>query len=295
MIIGIDMGHTINGANYGSVGILKESEETRSLGNRVINYLKALGHKIVNCSIDQASSNNASLAGRVSKANAQHLDLFVSIHFNKSVKSNAYGSEIFTYNANKLPQAISILENLNKLGFTSATKDKLSRGIKNGAGLYVIKNTKSKAMLIEICFIDYKRDVDLYKSNIDNIAKIIAEGITGQKIQTRIFKADKNSLIATSMQGHIKILQQMYGLTQNGIVTEELINKLPEFNGGESRGTATILQQILMLKGFLSKDTDYPPIGKSVRDATERLKKSTGLPLGGAIANKDVWHKLLEY
>ena len=82
MIYGIDFGHTEKGANYGAVGILKESEETRGVGKLVIKYLKELGHAVVNCTVDHATSNTDSINKRVANANRQYLDMFISLHFN---------------------------------------------------------------------------------------------------------------------------------------------------------------------------------------------------------------------
>ena len=41
MKIGINCGHTISGPGYGAVGIIKESEHTRRIGNALRDQLKA--------------------------------------------------------------------------------------------------------------------------------------------------------------------------------------------------------------------------------------------------------------
>ncbi len=38
----------------------------------------------------------------------------------------------------------------------------VNRGVKDGSELYTIKNTKAKAMLIEVCFCDNREDMVLY-------------------------------------------------------------------------------------------------------------------------------------
>ena len=172
MIIGIDMGHTVSGANTGAVGLIDESVQTRILGNKVISLLKSAGHTVINCSVDFASSNSESINKRVASANKQHLDIFVSIHFNAG---GGQGSEVLTYNGKSLPEAERVLNNLSKIGFRN-------RGIKNGTSprrIGVVNSTKSKSMLIEVCFVDTKSDVDLYKSKIDEVAKAISNGIIG--------------------------------------------------------------------------------------------------------------------
>ncbi|WP_053083303.1 N-acetylmuramoyl-L-alanine amidase [Clostridium cylindrosporum] len=303
MRIGIDMGHTLEGPNSGAVGIIKESEETRRLGKKVIKYLEDLGHNVVNCTVDDAISSNDSLNKRVSKANEEHLDIFVSIHFNQS--SGGYGSEIYTANAKELPQAVKILKDLNALGFTSSTRSELSRGIKDGSGLYVIRNTKSISMLVEVCFVDNPRDVALYKANLDKIAKIVADGIVvgsinkGEKDEmtqdTVRLSACSQNPISLSMVEEIKILQNIVKLNQDGIAREELINKLPELKGGESRGVVTVMQRILIMKKFLSKGSDTGVIGPANKNAINRFKSEVGIPSSNVLVDKLTWRKLLEY
>ncbi|MEF9952252.1 MAG: N-acetylmuramoyl-L-alanine amidase [Clostridium sp.] len=172
MIIGIDMGHTLNSANYGAIGLKKESEETREVGEKVIRYLKCMGHTVVDVTVDYANTKNESLKERVAKANAQYLDLLVSIHFN-AFDSKRHGSEVYTYGGRKLPQAERVLNNLSKLGFKNS-------GIFDGSKLYMLKKSKAPAMLIEVGYIDSPKDMQIYQDDL--VAQAIAEGITGQKI-----------------------------------------------------------------------------------------------------------------
>ncbi|KMT21610.1 N-acetylmuramoyl-L-alanine amidase [Clostridium cylindrosporum] len=297
MIIGIDMGHTLEGSNYGAIGVLKESEETRRLGNKVIKYLNQLGHTVVNCTIDRAASNTESLFKRVSKANAQSLDLFVSIHLNSG---GGCGTEVFTYSGKQHLEAIRVLDKMNSIGF-------VNRGVKDGSSLYVVKNTRAKSMLVEVCFVDNIEDVNLYKDNINSIAKSIAEGITGQIINdieseddemipgTVKLAACSYNPIAKQMVEEIKILQGVMGLSKDGVATEELIKKLPQLIGIEARGVVTVMQRILIMKGFLSKGSDTGIMGPANRDAINKFKISTGIPFGYILINNLTWRKLLEY
>ena len=58
-----------------------------------------------------------------------------------------------------------------KLGFKN-------RGVKDGSNLYVIKNTRCTAILIEVCFVDNKQDADLYnKLGYTKIAQAIYNAI----------------------------------------------------------------------------------------------------------------------
>jgi len=100
------------------------------------------------------------------------VDLFISIHFN-AYNGQAHGTEIFTWGGEQLPEATRVLNDLVGLGY-------VNRGIKDGSNLYVIRNTKAKAMLIELFFID-SVDVELYKKvGAERLANAIVEGITGK-------------------------------------------------------------------------------------------------------------------
>lgn len=166
------MGHTLNPGNYGAIGIKNESEETRNVGNRLIKYLECMGNTVVNVTQDYANTAAESLRKRVEGANAQPLDLFVSLHFN-SFDGKRNGSEVYTYGGRRLPAAVRVLDNLSKLGFKN-------NGIFDGSKLYVIKNTKAPAMLVEIAYIDSPEDMEIYDPDL--VAQALARGITGEEI-----------------------------------------------------------------------------------------------------------------
>ncbi|AWZ48469.1 N-acetylmuramoyl-L-alanine amidase [Clostridiaceae bacterium 14S0207] len=183
MKIGLDAGHCRWGADIGARGCgMKEEEMTRTIANQVSRKLQALGHTVIICNIDKASTLEESLSHRYNTANRNNVDFYVSIHINGG---GGKGSEIFTMYARELPQAKRTLDNLVKLGFTR-------RGIKNamnyngrGGRLSVIRNTHAPAMLVEVCFIDTQSDVNLYKQlGSDKIADAIVKGIVGETIST---------------------------------------------------------------------------------------------------------------
>ena len=77
MIIGLDMGHTLSGAGTGARGYVEETVKNREVGNRLMAMLREKGHTVINCTVDKSSND---LYDRTCKANAQRLDLFVSLH-----------------------------------------------------------------------------------------------------------------------------------------------------------------------------------------------------------------------
>ncbi|GAA0116961.1 N-acetylmuramoyl-L-alanine amidase [Clostridium senegalense] len=187
MRIGVDCGHTkyIGSYDYGAVGVRNESDLTREVGNLVISKLKQLGHTVINCTADNCSSLGDSLGRRVSVANNNNLDFYVSIHFN-CFNSQAHGAEVFTYGGKSYKQANDILNNLVSLGFTN-------RGIKNGSDLYVIRNTNCESMLIEVCFCDNQSDMSIY--NAKSVANAIVSGLTGKSIENNPIKSHRNVVV----------------------------------------------------------------------------------------------------
>ncbi len=171
MRIGVNCGHTVSGyPGCGAVGLIDESKETREVGKRLIEVLKKAGHTVADCTDDYSNSEGNNLEAICRMANAQPLDLFVSIHFNSG---GGKGSEVFTYGGQRHAEAVAACEKLHALGFTD-------RGVKDGSGLYVLRRTNAKAMLVEVCFVDTASDVDLYhKLGAQRVAEAIAEAVTG--------------------------------------------------------------------------------------------------------------------
>lgn len=171
MVIGVNCGHTISGPGYGAVGLIKEAEHTRLVGQALMGLLRSAGVTVIDCTIDQAATQNEYLAAAVALANRQDLDLFISIHFNASAAHTGHGVEVYTYEGRQYQDALDVCANLAELGFAN-------RGVKAGTGLYVIRKTKAKAMLIEVCFCDNQQDVDIYQAaGAQNIANAIFEAL----------------------------------------------------------------------------------------------------------------------
>ena len=172
MKISINCGHTMTGAGYGAVsGKFKESNITRAVGKELIRLLKAKGHTVYDSTVDKASTQNAYLKETVRLVNSKDIDLFISLHCNASGSHSANGVEVYTYKGKKLDQAVHVCYELSLKGFRN-------RGIKDGSNLYVVKNTKAPAMLIELFFLDNVTDQNLYnKIGYKTMARAIVNAI----------------------------------------------------------------------------------------------------------------------
>ena len=137
---------------------------------------------------------------------------------------------------------------------------------------------------------DFKKQLaELGKNN-----KNVGDDIDMIADTVKIF-ASQNSPIKEQMQEQIKALQGVVGLAKDGIATEELVKKLPELKGHETRGCVTIMQNILILKGMLSKGSATGIIGQANRNGINRFKESVGIPLDTPLVDRQTWRKLLEY
>lgn len=167
-------GHSIN--CRGAKGILDEIDVCTPVHNTLKADLQKLGMYGVDCT-STSSSVNGDLSYGVNKNNSNKADYFVSIHAN--VTKGGHGSEIWLYpNASEdiKNKANNILKKLEKLGFKN-------RGIKYSSGLYELRATNNKAMIIELFFLDSEKDVALYrKLGAEKIGHTIAEGMTGKTI-----------------------------------------------------------------------------------------------------------------
>lgn len=163
---------------------LNEVTEDRKITAGVISLLRSAGHTVYDCTDDAGKTSGANLANIVAKCNAHTVDLDVSFHLNAAKEDpgdgKTKGVEVFVHSASSNAKAAAerVCRNIAALGFTN-------RGVKVSTGLYVLRNTKAPAMLIETCFVDDKDDADLYnKVGVDAICKAIAEGILNKTIAT---------------------------------------------------------------------------------------------------------------
>lgn len=104
-------------------------------------------------------------------ANNARSDLFVCIHCNSAPQPNTgTGSEVYVYRmggesadiATKVVDSVGTLMGLR------------SPAVKQGSDLYVLRNTKMPAFLIEVGFIDDTHDAELMNTHVQEIAQLMA-------------------------------------------------------------------------------------------------------------------------
>lgn len=206
MVINVHAGHNPDGkVACGAAGFIKESTEARNVKKLVISKLKKLGNTVYDCTCSNGTSQGDVLAKIVKKCNEHKADLDVSIHFNAG---GGTGTEVLVFNKkdSSVKYAEQICKAIAKLGYKN-------RGVKERTDLYVLKNTKAPALLIECCFVDSKEDTERYEA--ETMAQAIVDGIqskvdtsykvkvTANRLNVRAGAGKKYSISTTIKKGEV--------------------------------------------------------------------------------------------
>ncbi|MBD2364307.1 N-acetylmuramoyl-L-alanine amidase [Anabaena minutissima FACHB-250] len=312
MKYGIDIGHN-SPPDTGARGIKFEDNLNVDVGNRVISKLQALGHEVISCKPDRSTSVQNSLSQRCNKANAARVEVFVSIHFN-AFNGQANGTEVFAASDSGRRIAQPVLNEIVKLGF-------FNRGVKNGSHLFVLRNTNMPAILVECCFIDSQKDMNLFDA--EATANAIVKGLTGKLPSVPVNSVpDEEQNIDTSVMRLQKSLNRLKITDRNGKVlvennqlnaeTKFAIERFQGIVGIERTGivgetTWSIINQILAKRIIRPNHAGGPVVkyiqyrvgvdadgifGPQTEAAIKRFQRQNGL-LADAIIGPASWQKLI--
>lgn len=280
----------------GSRGIIDELKEDRLVKNAVIKYLNQMGLSVLDVTPpDSTSSSSADLSYGVNKANNWGADLFVSIHFNNaySTYNGALGTEVCVYSEYDI--AGRVVNKMASLGFRN-------RGQKVRTGLYELKHTSMKSMIVEVCFVEATEDVALYKKvGYDYIGKTIAEalvnrssGVTPTPTSTPTPEPVPTPTPQPTSKNHhswIARLQEecnKQGFSNqkvDGIAGPNTLNGSPMVRRG-ARGNIT---KLIQEKLGISADGIF---GANTEVAVKNYQRTNGLSVDG-IVGRNTWRKLL--
>ncbi len=162
----LDPGH--GGSDPGAVGPYgrHEANEVLDMAKRVGSYLIASGATV---SFTRLSNTDTSLANRVSMEKSGNYRYYLSIHRNAG---GGTGVETFYYEGSSSGYNLANAVNSRVAAVTGWR----NRGLKTNS-LYVVRNTRCPAALIELGFVDTEADNAVYDANADAIARAIAEGL----------------------------------------------------------------------------------------------------------------------
>ena len=231
MKFGLDIGHNCP-PDSGAEGIKSENKLTMEVGNKVIAKLENLGHTVIACKPNSARTVNQSLGSRCEKANSNRVDIFVSIHFN-AFNGQANGTEVFAISDAGKKVAQKVLDEIVKLGF-------FNRGVKSGSHLYVLRRTNMPGILIECCFIDSAKDIQLYDG--ETMANAIVAGLTGKVANTSVNpvpNAPVNTVIDEEQNKDKSILRLQKALNRLKITDKNNRTLVEDNSMGQATSSAT--------------------------------------------------------
>lgn len=278
----------------GSRGIIDELKEDRLVKNAVIKYLNQMGVSVLDVTPpDSTSSSSADLSYGVNKANNWGSDLFVSIHFNNaySTYNGALGTEVCVYSEYDI--AGRVVNKMASLGFRN-------RGQKVRTGLYELKHTSMKSMIVEVCFVEATEDVALYKKvGYDYIGKTIAEALVNRSSGVTPTPTPTPEPVPTptpqptskNYHSWIARLQEecnKQGFSNqkvDGIAGPNTLNGSPMVRRG-ARGNIT---KLIQEKLGISADGIF---GANTEVAVKNYQRTNGLSVDG-IVGRNTWRKLL--
>ena len=273
----------------GSSALIDELTEDRFVKNAVIKYLKQLGINVLDVTPpDTTSSSSSDLSYGVNEANNWGADLFVSIHFNNAYSSynGALGTEVCVYS--EYDTAKRVVNKMASLGFKN-------RGQKVRTGLYELRHTSMKSMIVEVCFVEATEDVALYKKlGYDKIGKTIAEAIVNSSTNSTDSTTPEptpSNPPTTNYDSWVARLQEecnKQGFSNqkvDGIAGPNTLNGCPMLKQG-ARGNIT---KLLQEKLGISADGIF---GANTKAAVISYQKANGLSADG-IVGPNTWKKLL--
>lgn len=168
-MISIHPGHF--GKGTGAARFIDEGEEAIKVAKRVHQLIK---EKVKTTYIQDNvnKSRNANINWLVKRMNESRAKTHYSIHFNASKTTDKpVGTEVIVYSNKNSKHAGDISKAI------SGASGLINRGVKYNTSLGVLRRTHAPTYLIEVCFVDSKRDVEIYRKNFDGICKAIAGSI----------------------------------------------------------------------------------------------------------------------
>jgi N-acetylmuramoyl-L-alanine amidase len=174
----VDAGHGY--PDPGAVGLsgLGEADVTLLCAQAIADQLKALGHQVVLTREDRNALDRdkaTDLTARARKANNARCDAFVSIHCNSVADRAANGSETWHYPRSTLGKRLA--ERLQAaLVNTGLLRD---RGIRQSAGLAVLRLTGMPAALVELGFLSNPEEEKRLSDAewLSRVAKALADAV----------------------------------------------------------------------------------------------------------------------
>ena len=158
----------------GASGVLDEVNEARDVVNQVAAELRSRNCTCTVFHDDVSTTQNANLNAIVNFHNKQKRELDISVHFNAYQSTDKpMGTEVLYVTQESLARQMS--DAIASNGF-------INRGAKKRTDLFFLNSTTKPAILIEVCFVDSKKDAEIYRDNFVGICRSIADLIGGHAV-----------------------------------------------------------------------------------------------------------------
>ena len=147
---------------------LDEVQEARKIVPEVARRLREYGHTVIEFNDDTSTSQEENLKTIVDFHNSQTRNLDCSIHLNCYVTTNGgRGVEVLYVTQEALAAKVS--------SAIAEAGGLINRGAHYRSDLYFLNGTTEPALLLEVCFVDAKADVEAYHENFEAICQAIAD------------------------------------------------------------------------------------------------------------------------
>lgn len=163
MKLNVHGGHSLK--CRGASGLLDEVKEDRLVKDKLIELLKVNGHTVYDCTDNTGKTQSENLKTIVKRCNSHTVDWDISIHLNsgrndKKGDGKTGGVEVYCYDQSSYNMAYKIARSIkDTLGISYHEEP-----VKYRKDLYVLANTKAKAILVECCYVDDKDDYDKWSA-----------------------------------------------------------------------------------------------------------------------------------
>ena len=207
IVISSGHGKLVRGAKGPSPWGLDEVNEARRVVEQVAKDLRANGVEVVTFHDDTSTTQSQNLSTIVDFHNKQKRDLDVSVHFNAYIPTDSWrGVECLHKTQADLAARVS-----DAIADASGL---YNRGAKYRSDLKFLNSTKMPAILIETCFVDAQKDVELYNANFNKICKALAD-LAGKQTPSES-QYQRPTLSSGKRGSEVVTIQQCLKLTPDG-------------------------------------------------------------------------------
>ena len=172
--IAVIVGHSRlkNGSYTSAQGVCNEYKYNKKLSTYVVKNLRKKGYTVdrIVCPEKKFKSSKEEYNYKIPRLNSVKYDLVVELHLNASEILTANGTEVFYYTNSKEGKKIAVQVQKQ---LATLFRD---RGVKQTNNLYILRDTKAVAILVESFFCTNKSDYK--KANYKKVASLISDGIS---------------------------------------------------------------------------------------------------------------------